>query len=133
MTLHIHYTYQCPNCDAYYIPYSKDILCPKCGSKSEEIFDYITEALNSMHFNLEAYGKFTPPAWYVGSLGDHILSLLFPIFDHYENHPNGKSFELVSKNILESMNWADQLYLLPHVHQIALEIYGKLQANKSPE
>jgi hypothetical protein len=39
MTLHIHYTHQCPSCGAYYIPCDKNVPCPRCGVVEQERFD----------------------------------------------------------------------------------------------
>ena len=83
MTLHVHYDHQCPNCMAYYIPYDKDVPCPCCGFVEQERFDFIPQAAMSAHYNLETQGSYVPGAWYTGSLGDHILSLLFPLLEKY--------------------------------------------------
>ena len=127
MTLHIHYSYQCPACGAHYIPYNEDVLCPKCGTKNNETYDYISEAVASLQFNLHSYGKYTPLAWFSGSLCDHILLLLFPIFDNYNKDSGKQSFSEMSGKWLEAMQWADQQYLCAHVHEIAVKIYDKLQ------
>lgn len=87
MTLHVTYEHQCPKCAAYYIPYDEVVPCPQCGLIVKDRFDYIEQAAVSMRFNKRegSYIPSIPSAWLVGSLGDHILSLLFLIFDAYED------------------------------------------------
>ncbi|WXG44038.1 MAG: hypothetical protein WED04_08405 [Promethearchaeati archaeon SRVP18_Atabeyarchaeia-1] len=126
MTLHINYDHRCPKCSAYYIPYDKDVPCPQCGVVEEERFDYIPKAAASLLFNLDNYGSYAPAAWWVSSLADHILLVLFPVFEQYRksNHEDFDSFAL---DILSKSNWDEQKYLEKHVHRIAVRIYENLK------
>ena len=112
MTLHIHYSHRCSSCASRYIPYDKDVSCPKCGIIEEERFDFIPRAVDSLCFNQKSYGSYVPPAWIAGSLGDRILSLLFKLFDTYEHQkpPDFKEFATVW---LSMVNWGDHQYLIP--------------------
>jgi hypothetical protein len=80
MTVHDNYTHQCPKCEAYYIPYD-DVPCPRCGLVETERYDFIPIALASVRWNIEMYGFYVPGAWFVGGLGDHLLLILFHIFE----------------------------------------------------
>src|SRR5262245_55607438 len=93
MTMHVVYSHECGACGAYYIPYDIDVPCPKCGIIERARFDYIPQAVASMQVNKESGGAYTPGAWWVGSLGDHILSLLFGLFDAYEAQRGQVAFE----------------------------------------
>jgi len=125
MTLHIHYDHECPKCEAFYIPYDDRIPCPNCGLIESERIDYIEQATNSMQFN-KADGRYTPGAWYVGSLGDHVLNLLFPLFDAYdEEKPD--DFEAFAASFLGQMGWDDQLYLEKHILGIAVRLNETLK------
>ena len=77
MTVHVHYEHRCAGCGAFFIPYEPGLPCPKCAAPAAEAFDFIPQAAASLRFNLQSYGGYLPPAWYVGSLGDHCLRLLF--------------------------------------------------------
>jgi hypothetical protein len=121
MTLHVVYSHQCGHCAAFYIPYDA-VPCPRCGTVEQERFDYIPQAAASMRYNKEGGGSYTPPAWWVGSLGDHILSLLFGLFDGYETAGPGQGFESYLSERLAAMRWGDQEYLRDHVRDIALRI-----------
>jgi hypothetical protein len=121
MTLHVVYNHQCASCQAFYIPYD-GVPCPRCGVVVEERFDYIPEAAASMRFNKDSGGSYTPGAWWVGSLGDHILSLLFGLFDAYDAHEGDQSFEEFATEYLGRMQWGDQEYLRDHVRGIALRV-----------
>jgi hypothetical protein len=127
MTLHVVYTHECPQCEAFYIPYDQAIPCPRCGVVEAERFDYIPQAAASMQYNLEAGGSYTPGAWWVGSLGDHILSILFSLFDAYRQQPQ-TNFADFARNTLSSMRWGDQAYLEGHIVGIAVRIHQELES-----
>jgi len=125
MTMHVVYSHECPSCKAYYIPYDADVPCPRCGLVEEERFDYIPQAAASMRVNKNSGGSYTPGAWWVGSLGDHILRLLFGIFDAYEAQ-KGHVFEQFLEQLLAQMEWGDQDYMRHHLRGIALRVRGEL-------
>jgi hypothetical protein len=129
MTLHITYDHQCPKCQVFYIPYDDQVPCPNCGLIELERIDYIEQAADSMRFN-KVDGSYTPGAWYVGSLGDHILMLLFPLFDAYEEeHPD--DFQVFATDRIGKMDWGDQLYLKDHVFGIAVRLHETLKLDDS--
>lgn len=120
MTLHIHYDHQCSECGAYYIPY-EEVVCPNCGLREEERFDFIPQAVDSLLFNLDRYDSFFPPAWAVTSIADHILRILFIIFEGFRQ--SGESdFPSYAHRLLEEGDWGDQLYLKGHIYAIALRV-----------
>lgn len=127
MTLHIDFNYECMKCKANYIPYSEEICCPSCGYKGQKTFDYIGEAVESLKFN-KADGSYKPGAWLTTSFGDHILSILFPIFDGFDKLSTNdyNQFSLYAKEKLDKMDWTSVEYLKEHVHQIAVLIYKGL-------
>ena len=134
MTLHVVYSYNCPQCDAHYIPYAADVVCPRCGSPSTETFDYIPQAAQSIAYNLGRYGTYIPPAWWVGSLGDHILHTLFPVFETFRLQTM-TDFSAFAATYLSGLNWGDQLYLRDHVITIAVLVHDEMQrqSKDSPE
>ena len=132
MTLHVPYDHQCPACGAYYIPYDDDVPCPNCGLVEDERFDFIPQAANSALFNIRHYGSYVPPAWYVGSLGDHILRLLFLIFDAYEQS-GATDFPTFAQAAVDRMCWGNQQYLANHVRDIAIRVYEEVQRNLPDE
>jgi hypothetical protein len=125
VTMHVVYSHECPNCKAYYIPYDADVPCPRCGEVEEERFDYIPQAAASMRYNKRG-GTYTPGAWWVGSLGDHILHLLFGIFDAYEAQKDQVGFEQFLDQWLAQTQWGDQDYLGRHLREIALRVRQEL-------
>jgi len=124
MTIHVNYDHQCPQCQAYYIPYDAQVPCPKCGLVEKERFDFIEQAAESMRFNI-SNGSYTPAAWWIGSFGDHILSLLFPLFDAYEED-RPADFMVFAADQLGKMDWGDQSYLKEHVLGIAVRLHDTL-------
>jgi hypothetical protein len=125
--MHVVYSHECETCKAYYIPYDTDVPCPRCGKVEIERFDYIPQAAASMRVNKSSSGTYTPGAWWVGSLGDHILMLLFGIFDAYEaQQQGGAPFEQFLEQRLAQMQWGDQAYLGAHLRGIALRVRQEL-------
>ncbi len=127
MTLHVVYSYSCPQCEAHYIPYTAEVVCPRCGAASTETFDYIPQAAQSIAYNLERYGTYIPPAWWVGSLGDYILSVMFPVFERFRVQTATTDFSEFALMSFSAMNWGDQQYLRDHVIRIAGLVYDEMQ------
>jgi len=92
MSIHIRYNHECPSCSAKYIPYD-EVPCPRCGVQETDRFDFIPQAANSLLANKLEWGSFTPGAWAVTSFGDHIVQLLFLLFDGYAEEGKGESFD----------------------------------------
>lgn len=137
MTFHITYDHKCPECGAFYIPYNEEVKCPRCGKKEDETFGFIPKAIASLENNLLRYDSYIPGAWYVSSLADHILLLLFRVFEVYRNKETEKSFRQFSKELLEKNKWKgegkNQEYLKGHVHNISLGIYRRLKEKEDSE
>jgi hypothetical protein len=125
MTLHVPYTHQCPDCGAFYIPYG-DVTCPRCGRWEPERFDFIPRAADSVLFNLQRYGSYEPAAWWVGGLGDHLLSLLFSILERHRRDPS-RPFAAVARAAVEAMDWGDQAYVKEHFYGIAVRVYEEIE------
>ena len=131
MTNHISYSHRCPRCEAHYIPYDQDVACPRCGLLESGRYDFIPQALSSMVYNKQTGGQYTPEVWWVGSLGDHILNVLFGLFDAFEQSLSG-SFEQFARRYLASMHWGEQGYLRGHIEGIALRIQAELEGSRIP-
>ena len=125
MTVHDSYTHQCPNCEAYYIPYDS-VPCPRCGLVETERYDFIPIALASVRWNIEMYGSYVPGAWFVGGLGDHLLLILFHIFERWRNKPEA-GFGNAIEQELSPRDWGDQAYLGPYLASLACRLFDELQ------
>jgi hypothetical protein len=128
MTLHVYYSHQCTACEAHYIPYDQDVPCPQCGLIKPERFDFIPRALQSMEFNLKQFGSYMPPAWWVGSLGDHVLHLLFRIFDAHADWTEPSDFEGFLDTALGIFQWGEHPYMKEHIRAIALRVHAALES-----
>ena len=131
MTLHINKPdFKCSKCKTVFIPHKIGIKCPKCNNEvKEDISEYlnfIKNLVGSMRVHKMQYGRYHPGAWYVGSMSDHIQSLIFQIFDsmEYDSEKN-KEKEYLSKSI-DEIKWkdekGDQEYLKDYVKEIAFEV-----------
>ncbi len=126
MTLHVFYQHQCSSCGAFYIPYDLDIECPNCGVLEKQRFDFIAPAADSALHNFFEYGTYTPKAWYVGSLGDHVLEIIFEILETQRN--SEEPIDEVAKRLVNEMKWGDQLYLKDYTSELAQRVYQKIGA-----
>ena len=129
MTMHITYDHQCAKCGAFYIPYD-EVPCPNCGLIESERFDFIPQAADSAMFNLEEYQSYVPPAWWTGSYGDHILSLLFSILEQQREEPD-KPFPSIARSFVDEVEWGDQGYGKEHLYNIAIRVHEQIEIIKS--
>jgi hypothetical protein len=126
MPLHVVFDHQCAACEAEYIPYDQDVPCPQCGKVEEKRFDFVGAALKSLRFNKSKDGTFLPPAWWSTSLGDHVLGMLFPLFEAADvDKP--KDFDAFAVAWLEDQDWGHRVYLKPHVLALARRLADELK------
>ena len=132
MTIHIKNNHKCPACDAFYIPYEEEVPCPNCGKIEKYVFDsfIMTLAVKSLMFNKEQ-GSFVPPMWYVSSFGDHVMLLLFPIFEAYETEKKPGAFREFAEKRLSERDWGKKKYLEKHLLEIAVRLEKGLQEKLS--
>jgi len=73
--------FECPDCSAIYMPYSADVVCPKCKKlnpvENAEYFNFAEEVLASMKTHKNLYGEYHPPAWKQGCFAEYIQSVSF--------------------------------------------------------
>ena len=129
MSLHIMYDHQCSKCEAYYIPYEKDIVCPNCGLNEEEVYDITPRLAYSAKYQMDTHGFYTPIAWWTGSFGDHVALLIFKVLDKFYNQKN-KSFEEVALEHFDSSKWGDQLYMKNHMRELSYKVYLEIENTK---
>lgn len=127
MTVHDSYTHECPQCAAYYIPFDKDLPCPRCGLVEEERYDFIPTAVCSVRWNIEMYGSYVPGAWFVGGLGDHLLLMVFYIFERWRKQPERGFPPAIEEELSSRGDWGDQAYLKTHIGLLARRIYDEMQ------
>lgn len=126
MTVHDSYTHECPQCAAYYIPFDDAVPCPRCGLVEEERYDFIPTAVASVRWNIDMYRSYVPGAWYIGGLSDHLLLIVFYIFDRWSKQPD-RGFAIAVEDQLSSRDWGEQAYLKSHIASMALRIYDEMQ------
>jgi hypothetical protein len=103
------------------------LACPGCSQPAADSFDFLPQAVASLRFNLRQYGKYLPAAWYVGSLGDHVLQLLFVVFEGARTEgKTGADFEAYLDAKLAGMDWGPQDYLQAHIRDMALRLNALL-------
>src|SRR5271165_439406 len=123
MTVHDSYTHECPQCAAYYIPFDEAVPCPRCGLVEQERYDFIPIAVSSVRWNIEMYGSYVPGAWFVGGLGDHLLLIVFYIFERCSKQPERGFAAAVEEELSSRGDWGDQAYLKSHITLLAQRIY----------
>ena len=126
--------FQCPACAAFYIPYSKDINCPKCGKNEGKECDFIDLAVASLQHNLSHDKSYVPGGWWTGCFSDHVLQLLFNLFESFRvANSEHKSFDEFAKTWIRSVNFEKQEYSRSHVLNIAINVNKKLNVATGAE
>ena len=131
MSLHIIYDHQCIKCEAYYIPYDKDVVCPNCGVNEEEIAEgIVSRIVSSANYQKEMFGIYTPIAWWTGSLGDHIALLIFQCLDAFEEQSEN-SFTEFAQIYFDKRQWGNQLYMKSNIYGLSCRVFEVLESEKS--
>jgi hypothetical protein len=129
MTVHASYTHQCPACEAFYMPFDQ-VPCPWCGLIEKERDEFfIPLAVSSVRWNIQMDGSYVPGAWFVGGLGDHLLLIVFYIFERWREHPEHDFPDAVEKE-LSPRDWGDQAYLKNHVATMSERILQELNRDR---
>lgn len=127
MTIHISYNHSCSGCEAVYIPYDQDVVCPKCGLREEERFDFVTEAVKSLNYNLTHGGNYAPKAWATTSHADHFMAALFGIFVSVPR-VGIAGFPGLAREYVNGVIWGDHSYLKEYFYNLSLRVYSALVA-----
>jgi len=128
MSMHIMYDHQCSKCEAYYIPYDKDIVCPNCGVKEEEIAENIVLTIvSSANYQKKMFGFYTPIAWWQGSFGDYVALLIFKVLDAYEEQAE-KNFAEFAQMHFDNTQWGNQLYMKSNIYGLSCRVFEVLDS-----
>ncbi|MBT4597510.1 hypothetical protein HOC76_00600 [bacterium] len=120
--------YECPNCEAIFLPYKIGTKCPNCNvsisdTDCEEYLDSIKGIAESMKVHKLGHGTYFPGAWSILSMMDHIQSIIFRLFDTLE-HEKAKNEEEFLIDLLENkFEWDGREYLKDHIKSITKEIF----------
>jgi len=132
MTYHVKIDeYACPKCSQVYVPFKKDMECPKCGfvdPHTEKYHYFIAEVLKSMSINKNERGRFRPDAWYTGSTSDAVLSTCFRFFDYLEQQKPKDPIAFL--NDYTARIEVDDEYDRKFIHEVLLEVYKGNKATK---
>ena len=124
MSLHIMYDHQCSKCQAFYIPYAKDIVCPNCGVDEEEMYDIVPQLVESANYQMDSMGFYIPVAWWIGSFGDHVALIIFQILDTYTKRDNKeKKFQDIAFEYCNKGTWGNQLYMKDHIRDLSYCVF----------
>lgn len=131
MSMHIMYNHQCTNCEAYYIPFDKDVVCPNCGANEEELAEgIISRIVSSANYQKEMFGIYTPIAWWQGSFGDYVALLIFKVLDAYEEQEE-YSFTEFAQIHFDKRQWGNQLYMKSNIFELSCKVFEELDSQKS--
>lgn len=133
MTYHIAYDHQCQSCGADFIPYEEHLPCPKCGTAAATWLHYPRQAAESLNVNLASKGSYMPGAFWVGSLGDRVLYLLFQIFERWRHKEPQADFSAHLQEELPKIGFEpSHEYLREHLGTIALRAFDELEKLPKP-
>lgn len=90
MTLKSQIDYLCPVCQCLWLPYARNLSCPKCGRclPENEVTCILDEALESARYNKRLYGRFELEIWMTRRLGDRYLEWGFKALQMAEAQPH---------------------------------------------
>lgn len=116
MTYHSSFEYKCPSCGLEYAPFRRGVKCPRCGNEPKEVYDMVSEALEAWFYHVGIYGRGTPHAYIVLSLGDHYIYLSCIFLDLYvrellEGEVDSEGF---IRSFLASIDFKGHEYLVDH-------------------
>jgi len=116
MTYHSSFNYKCPSCGLEYAPFRRGVKCPRCGSEPKEVYDMVSEALEACFYHVGIYGRGTPHAYIVLSLGDHYIYLSCIFLDLYvrELVEGNVDAERFIRRFLASIDFKGHEYLADH-------------------
>ena len=129
MSLHIMYDHQCSECEAYYIPYDEDIVCPNCGKDEEKALNIVTELTKSAQYQMNTMGFYSPIAWWTGSFGDFVALLIFKVLDEFYAQKD-KDFKEIAESHFNSREWGTQLYMKNHIKDLSYKVYLEIEKHK---
>ena len=123
--MHIYYDHQCPNCEAPYVPYGKDVPCPKCGLVELKRFDFVVPAANSALANLANKGSFTPGTWFVSGIADNFLLHVFHALDFHKDERH-RTFDEAAEFHFSRMEFGEFEFLRRYLVRLSIEIFEKI-------
>lgn len=130
MQTFIEYDHNCPNCDAYYIPFNQNTVCPNCGFAEDERFDYIERVVDFIENNLEDYSWIKPDEIEANSFADHVLMLTLQSLEFYAYKRNEFTIDDALSYFFNKVQFKDQEYLRFHIQNISKEVFKKIQFNE---
>jgi len=122
--------FQCPNCGAYYVPYAKHINCPKCGKNESRESEFIGLAVTSLRHNMKKWKSYMAKAWFKGCFSDHMLYLVFFVFEAFVQKGEKTEFENFVSEEIASIDFEDQEYLRKHLLEMVLDIRKEMSERK---
>ena len=132
MSYHIDYNHACEKCGCRYIPFDTKEPCPKCGVVEAGRFDFIPEAAQLAHLNIQETGSYILALPEGGSLIDTVLVLLFQVLEHCRTEDSGRPFAEVSEEYLSKVDWAGQEYFPGHFQRMVILIRDELNYLEIP-
>ena len=118
-------SYQCTSCQAYFIPFEQGLPCPRCGARAAEFQDFVAEVAAGLRMHKEWYGRYTPGAYFVGSLAEKVFHILCMAFDAARE---AEDFQAALEDHLAKIDWGDHLYARDHILQIAVRAKQRLDS-----
>lgn len=132
MTLHPQQQeeFNCPKCKITYIPYEDGLPCPSCNMIPENVpednFFLIEDIISSLLFNQTKYGRYTPEAWLVHSLEDHVTQIVFTALDRIVAE-KPEDIVLFVDEYLDNMKWGDESYLKKYYREMIIKVWSRRQ------
>jgi hypothetical protein len=121
--------YNCPSCNALYIPYKVNMLCPFCRKIPEntpkEYLGFIDEVIISLKMNKVQGGRYLPNAWYIGSTSEYFQDVIFRIFDALDKNKTDTAEVFIDGYLNLTERYKDAIYMKNYIKSMFLEVYSR--------
>jgi uncharacterized short protein YbdD (DUF466 family) len=126
--------HKCPECETPYIPYNREIACPKCGDKPEmeDYPEFINGICESFLYNLGQGGCFHPMCWVTMDVSDSLQMFMFGVFDKWmeemkdhEPQERTKAFEEFYNEIMEKVDLDGADFMFDYIKELGLTVYNE--------
>lgn len=121
--------FECPECQASFIPFEEAQPCPRCKTIASEHFEFVDEVVAGMRIHKNEYGSYTAPAYFVGSTAESVFHWVCRWLDTIEQQREVN--ELTIAAMLDNTDWGEHKHMQKYYEQLLGRVAQKLAQDES--